>query len=280
MVYFLFILIIFQVIIQYAEHEKLDKKLWNLPRECEPTANVLQSVVIFMKVQHSLRSPWSLFTTGPIKLIQVVVMVSDLNSLLHPTFLKWTTESFNPSWWRMGFLISVFTFRILFCHQHGLLHSGWASFLSLYPLAFLWDWSCKMTAGTEAGTEKDEGQENGGCDEGYECHSEWPDCLTLFTAKAALQAPQLPSRPAATSFYQANEGLTLFFWWFTIMGTFTPRAILWSEHWVNKQKMKLSCGFAHEPAPHIENEHTNTFLLYWLSSVLTPQDLCQDGVWL
>lgn len=64
-----------------------------------------------------------------------------------------------------------------------------------------------------------------------------------FHCKGALHAPQLPSRPAAFPFYQANEGLTLFFWWFTIMGTFTPRAILWSEHWANKQKIKLSCGF-------------------------------------
>lgn len=198
---------------------------------------------------HSLPggSPWSVFTAGPIKLTQVVVMVSDLNSLQHPTFFfKWTTESFNPSWWRMGFLISVFTFRYaghLSCHQYGLLHSDWASFLSLYPLIFLWEWSYKMTAGTEAGTERDGGQERWGCDEGYECHSEWPDCLAPLTARAALQAPQLPSQPPAIPFYQANEGLTLFFWWFTIMGTFTPRAILWSEHWANKQKMKLSCGF-------------------------------------
>lgn len=83
----------------------------------------------------------------------------------------------------------------------------------------------------------------GGGDEKYACHCEWPDCLTPFTAKAALQAPPLPSQPAVNSFYQKNEGLTLFFWWFTIMGTFTPRAILWSEHWGNNQKIELSCGF-------------------------------------
>lgn len=199
-------------------------------------------------VCHSLPggSPWSVFTSGPIKLTQVVVMMSDLNNLQHPTFFKWTTESFILSRWRMGFLTSVFTFRCagyLPCHQYGLLHSDWASFLCFYPLAFSWEWSCKMTAVTGAGTERDGHRKDMGCDEQYECHCQWPDGLTPFTAKAALHAPQLPSQPAAFPFYQANEGLTLFFWWFTIMGTFTPRAILWSEHWANKQKIKLSCGF-------------------------------------
>lgn len=90
-------------------------------------------------------------------------MVSHLNSLQHPTFFRRTTESSDPSCWRMGFLTSVFTFRCagyLSCHQYGLLHSAWSS-LPRYPLAFLWEWSCKKTDVTEAGIERDGYRKNG-----------------------------------------------------------------------------------------------------------------------
>ena len=100
-----------------------------------------------------------------------------------------------------------------------------------------------MTAVTEAGVERDEHRKDGWCVMKNVFCYKWSDGLTSFTAKVALQDPQLPSQLAAISFYQANESLTLFLCCFTIVGTFTPRAILWSEHWASKQKIKLSRGF-------------------------------------
>lgn len=117
--------------------------------------------ISFLQVQHSLSFTylWSFFHSWSYKI--------NLISCDHVTpeqpatcniFLRWTTELSYPSWWRIQFLSFGFTIRCsrnLSCHQYGFLHCDWASALSLCSFGFVWEWSCKLTAVTEAGIERD-----------------------------------------------------------------------------------------------------------------------------
>lgn len=60
------------------------------------------------------------------------------------------------------------------------------------------------------------------------------------------------------------------------MGSFTPKAILWSEQWASKQKIKswLWKRYLHacEPASHLENEEgADTFLFLLIVSHACPR---------
>lgn len=94
---------------------------------------------------------------------------------------------------------------------------------------------------SEAGIERDGYRKAGQDAMENVCCSKQSDGLTSFPANVALQIPQPPVQLIDFSFHYVNE--SLFLCCFTIMGTFTPRAILWSEHWASKQKIQLSRGF-------------------------------------